>query len=401
MPFEVFKKKDQDKGASTGPRPSLEMNTPAALVRQTLPVVTLGTTTTISSVCSINAASETPEAAEIESIQSAPDSDLISSAPTLESQAQSASAPANARYHIPQGSSRATTPSPSIFDPLPPTDNSTLLLNGVLPEDFSGSKHTTIMDQTYMQIIRSAVPNPVDNWLELYQEFVGTIIILQDPLSCNALAALLGVDVNDINGALAHLHSLLAPSRDNGPFRIHHKSFPDFITNPDRCMIGPEFLIDEKTHHLRIAKHCLRIMGIKDHSLKQNICNLSPSNLYKEYKDISQLQDHIQECISQELMYACTHWASHLNIGGLDDEAEKLLESFASKQILAWLEVLSIIGRIDTAHNSLDMVREMMVSSVFITCNLSGWDIDEPSITRETPKAKPKKYLMMGADLSH
>jgi len=208
-----------------------------------------------------------------------------------------------------------------------------------------------------MTIISSAVPDPVDDWVDRYQEFVGAIVVLQDPLSCEALARLLGVGVDKITITLSHLHSLLAPTGASQVFQIHHKSFPDFITDFERCKMGPPFFIDPKIHNLRIAKRCLRIM---DQCLKQNICDLGPNDWFK---DNSQIRHLTQNCISLELAYACTYWASHLNAGGLDNDVELLLEHFSSNHLLAWLEVVSIIGRMETAYSSLDRVCQLIVSS--------------------------------------
>jgi len=138
----------------------------------------------------------------------------------------------------------ASTAASFILDPrqLDPARQLTLLLDGVSPTNFSGSKYTTIMDHMYMQIIKAAQPDPIGDWVDRFQTFVGTITLLRDPLPCDALAGLLGVDVNDILRALANLHSLLAPKGEQQAFRIHHKSFPDFISDPNRCKLGPEFL---------------------------------------------------------------------------------------------------------------------------------------------------------------
>lgn len=37
-------------------------------------------------------------------------------------------------------------------------------------------------------------------------------------------------------------------------FRIHHKSFPDFVTSASRCRAAPKFLIDPTSHNLRLGK---------------------------------------------------------------------------------------------------------------------------------------------------
>jgi hypothetical protein len=172
---------------------------------------------------------------------------------------------------------------------LDPAQQLSKLIDGVSLRTFLGSKHTTTLDHVYMQIIRAAQPDPVDDWVEWFQVVVGTITLLQDPLPCVGLAGLLDIDATEVIRTLSNLYSLLAPRGQDQVFRVHHKSFPDFISDRHRCRIGPEFYIDRRIHHLRIAKRCLSIMN---EYLHPNLCGLKPSEWYKER---SQLSDRIQE----------------------------------------------------------------------------------------------------------
>jgi len=236
---------------------------------------------------------------------------------------------------------------------LDPGKQIALLLNGVSSADFSGSKCTTMMDHMYMQIIKAAQPDPIGDWVDRFQVLVGTIVLLHDPLPCEELARLIGVDVNDVLRTLTHLHSILAPTGQKQAFRIHHKSFPDFITNANRCQPCKEFFIDVTARHLRIAQGCFRVM---DRELKHNMCELSPNEWHE---DRARLHDRIQDRISPHLAYACTYWARHLDVG-LENMAGsglevRLLGGFAVKHLLTWMEALSIIGRVDAAYPSLDI----------------------------------------------
>jgi len=245
-----------------------------------------------------------------------------------------------------------------------PAKQLSCLLEDVSHTDFSGSKHTTAMDVFYMQILHSALPrnpgnsNSLKNWFAHYQLVVGTILVLQHPLPGHVLASLIDVSFTDINMALLHLHSLVAPTDDsNKTFRIHHKSFPDFVTSSLRC--SSEFLIDTKKCHLRLGKQCLEIMNS---CLKLNMCNLG---LTERYMDNSEIQHLTENCILQEVAYACTYWATHLvSAEMLDSTVEQLLECFASKHIFAWLEVLSTIGKINIAYSSLDTIGKLLVSVI-------------------------------------
>lgn len=261
----------------------------------------------------------------------------------------------------------ARTAADFILDPrhAEPAKRIASLLDGVSPTTFSGSKHSTIMDNVYMRIICAAEPGLADDWIYWFRIIVGAIVLLRDPLPCEALAELLKVDANKIMGTLANLHSLLAPTGRECSFRVHHKSFPDFICDRNRCQIGPEFFIDPTLHHMLIAECCLRVMC---DTLKLNMCHLRRSEWSKQ-TDL--LNDAFRISIPLHLAYACTYWASHLVAGidgngdvGVNGQVERLLERFATRHLLNWLEALSIIGRVDTAFSSLEMIHAALVCSV-------------------------------------
>src|SRR6266849_6117053 len=242
-----------------------------------------------------------------------------------------------------------------------PAGQLAVLLKGVTDMASLGSEP---MDKMYMGIIRAAQPRrgPVGKWIDRFQTCVGTIVLLYDPLPCDALAALTGIDFDDIVRTLSNLHSLFAPSRNGHTFQVHHKSFPDFICDLDRCKGGPQFWINQKAHHLRIAKRCLHVMN---RLLEPNPCGLERSEWHR-HRD--QIIHRIQHGVPPCLAYACTYWASHLvaalnDEAGFDSEVTELLERFASRHLLTWLEALSVIGRVDIAYSSLDMVRTLKQES--------------------------------------
>jgi hypothetical protein len=103
------------------------------------------------------------------------------------------------------------------------------LLQGVA-SDYLG-RRIDALDDVYIQILRSAIP---ENSIEIVEHFrlvVGTIVLLQDPLPFQSLANLLDMPPLDITATLNHLHSIIAPSSQDQSPRIYHKSFPDFITD--------------------------------------------------------------------------------------------------------------------------------------------------------------------------
>ncbi|KAH6910480.1 hypothetical protein BKA70DRAFT_1146686, partial [Coprinopsis sp. MPI-PUGE-AT-0042] len=165
------------------------------------------------------------------------------------------------------------------------------------------------MDHLYIQVLRAAVPKRVGDWFEGYQTIVGSIVVAADVLSTQSLASLLDMEPNGIVGALSHLHSLIAPTRDGDAFHVHHKSFPDFVMDKLRCAVDSRFYIEASARHFHLAQHCIRIM-IK--MLKQNICELAHSDWDVASSD---LPPGTKDRIPPELAYACAYWILHLREG--------------------------------------------------------------------------------------
>ncbi|KAH6867761.1 hypothetical protein BKA70DRAFT_1414438 [Coprinopsis sp. MPI-PUGE-AT-0042] len=205
-------------------------------------------------------------------------------------------------------------------------------------------------------VLRAAVPKRVGDWFDDYQAVVGSIVVAADVLSTQSLASLLDMDRNGIVGALSHLHSLIAPTRDSDAFHVHHKSFPDFVTDKSRCAIDSRFFIEASARHFHLAQHCLRIM-LK--LLKQNICELPRSDWDVES---SNLPPGTKDRIPPELAYACSYWVLHLREGlshliGRDDVIEQL-RIFVDQHLLSWLEVLAWTNRFDTAWGDVNVLSE-------------------------------------------
>jgi hypothetical protein len=119
-----------------------------------------------------------------------------------------------------------------------------------------------------------------------------------------------------------------------------HSSFFDFLKDRKRCespllFIGPE-------HEENLARRCMQLMC---DSLKRNVCNLADP--------LVRNNDIIAAQIPKELVYACRFWSHHLQSLPSDQEAYCLVEDFLFTKVLFWLEVMSLIGRIDDSIPSL------------------------------------------------
>jgi len=176
------------------------------------------------------------------------------------------------------------------------------------------------------------------------QSTIGTVVLLVNPLPPSAIAELIGLEAEQVMMILTLVQSLLVLHDDpNQAVKPFHKSFPDFITDPSRCL-NKRFYISPQSLHLQLAINCLKLMNS---SLEQNLLSLQDYALNSEVED---LPERVKDHISPTLEYACKFWHNHLS-GIREDTGDILhvLQYFLEKKFLAWLEVVSVLGAVRDA----------------------------------------------------
>ena len=227
------------------------------------------------------------------------------------------------------------------------------------PQDTSLEGKSGI-DLLYAKILEQAYHDVDINDHEFYSRFksvVGAVILVFHPLSIKTLSELLGNcgTPSRISSALGALNSLLlVPENAEDPVCILHRSFPNFLTNPERCKDN-RFLVNPTVHHSEILLSCLDLMKRK---LKKNICHLDDHAVLKEVEDLS---TRTKTYIGDALEYACCSWAKHLlglpNNNPNIKEVQGLVDEFFTTNLLSWIEVLSLIGNLDVGVHSLNIVQ--------------------------------------------
>ena len=198
------------------------------------------------------------------------------------------------------------------------------------------------LDRTYLPILNQLFDDEdeVDKERRTseFQEIVGSIIVLESPLSIPSLAHLLNIPKEDINCRLDLLHSVLSiPVNEDMPVRLLHLSFRDFLLNPQKRGKSP-FWVDERETHERLASNCLQLMST---TLKRDICDLqAPGTLTTEIESSRVLQ-----CLSPEVQYACIYWVQHIQKSGAQLYDNDQVHLFLQKHLLYWLEALSLMGK--------------------------------------------------------
>ncbi|KIL56412.1 hypothetical protein M378DRAFT_89368, partial [Amanita muscaria Koide BX008] len=210
------------------------------------------------------------------------------------------------------------------------------------------------LNEFYTVILRNVVPADCDDdIINRYQSIIGAIIFVQHPLPITMLAHLIDVSVDDIRAVLVKLRSVILLGDDDIP-RIYHQSFPDYITDSKLCQ-DIKLHINPVMRHMQITIRCFQIM---DKHLKRNILGLHGLARFMSNEDGLNADgitdEQIREKIPQRLRYACAYWANHLEVANMENEAlMNGLERFAYEHMLYWLEVLSLIGKLDSAHRAI------------------------------------------------
>jgi hypothetical protein len=214
----------------------------------------------------------------------------------------------------------------------------------------------------YLLVLKSAKPaENAEQWLSKFSTIVGAILVLQAPLSLMVLAKLLDLPDTIIRSTLANLHSILAPVGESSAFtyKVHHKSFPDYITS---FSCPSEFRILEKDHHLELSKYCLKVMNKQ---LQFNICQVPSQDQYQDLGDL--LRGYLNmDYISKELQYGVCNWAYHLSkVEEMDTTLTGQLEVFLKEHLMHWMEVLAYINQLDLAHMALKETANKMVGEIY------------------------------------
>ena len=238
----------------------------------------------------------------------------------------------------------------------PPNERLALITS--LPQDTTREGKSGV-DQLYTKVLEQGFYDIHVDENQQYSRFrrvVGTVLLILNPLSIMGLSELLGKDTSYICSTIRSLHSLLlVPTKMEDPVLPFHKSFPDFITDPDRCK-DKNLLVEPTIHHTEILLLCLKLMKER---LKKNICNLEDYAVLTEVKDLSaQRKAHIGDALG----YACCYWTKHLlKIPGSSscvEEVQKAIDQFFTTYLLYWIEVLALMENLSVGVHALNDIEQ-------------------------------------------
>ncbi|KAJ5164331.1 uncharacterized protein N7500_006161 [Penicillium coprophilum] len=166
---------------------------------------------------------------------------------------------------------------------------------------------------------------------------------------------LLNKRLEDVIIRIKSVSSVLQVSeKQDEPVRVFHKSFRDFMLDPETKKNG--FGVDEVAMHEKMTLSCIRVMKRDKGGLKKNICHLDGYGALRE--DIK--DDRIADHLSRELQYACRHWVDHLQKARLPISDNDAIHSFLQSSLLPWFEAMCILGYLDEVLQSLDKLQSFV-----------------------------------------
>lgn len=237
-------------------------------------------------------------------------------------------------------------------------------LNRIMEEDqVSSSTYLEPLDRMYLTILRVSLDNTSalsDHERETLQErfnhVVGSIVVLQDGISAEALASLLRMPLMNVKGTLHNLHSVIRYFQDGRAIKLLHESFREFVTHPQRCT-ELRFYVEPHKAHEKLLNDCLRTMNFH---LKRDVCNArDPAATIEELR----LNAAGQRCmLLPHVQYACSNWLEHGQKSGLDLGNHMQFSEFFYTHFLHWFEAMCWIGKLGKAVGCVLTLLESPVS---------------------------------------
>ena len=229
------------------------------------------------------------------------------------------------------------------------------LPESTIPEGKTRFNPGTTLDSLYASILQAAFCEADPDVCSKVRTTVGTIVLVVNPLPPPAIARLTGLESREVILYITLIQSLLAIGKDSDqPVKPFHKSFPDFITDPSRC-VDMRFYTSPTHLHLKLAMNCLRLMNDE---LERDLLSLPEYSLNSEIED---LQTRIDGRLGLALQYACRSWHNHLTQArGKIAGVIPYLRDFLESKFLAWLEVLSVLEDMGSASVGLERLMEWL-----------------------------------------
>ncbi|KAK0245083.1 hypothetical protein EDD85DRAFT_4592 [Armillaria nabsnona] len=205
------------------------------------------------------------------------------------------------------------------------------------------------LDHLYRRTVSSAIENLPDSKVNDLRTVLGTIILLQQPMTLRNICLLLKMTRNHVEGMLSRFHSVVVvPSDDRDFVRLFHSSFRDFLTSNTRCSNKCEVewcMNSRECAHTKLFVSRLRVRPAQNHrSICFRLLDLMKNAFPSPHAD-NMSGDHDATTDDDILRYACLYWSDHLSLVSTHNTAEvrivvDLINSFLCEKGDAWLSYM-------------------------------------------------------------
>ncbi|KAJ7698351.1 hypothetical protein B0H17DRAFT_332784 [Mycena rosella] len=191
------------------------------------------------------------------------------------------------------------------------------------------------------------------NFAKWAQGILGCLVLGRAPLSDEAMDSLLSFKPGTASKILARLGSVTYRASD-GTARVLHASFSDYLLHSGDHLWN----IDSQSYHRSLALGCFNVLQSQLHF---NMCGLRDSHLLNS--EVADLPTRLNEYLRPELRYASQYWVNHLD--GAEPETNILpkLRELLEIHFLYWLEVLSLLGQVQSVNGMLNIARKHVVQA--------------------------------------
>ncbi|CAI7584165.1 unnamed protein product [Penicillium crustosum] len=235
-----------------------------------------------------------------------------------------------------------------------------LILDDILANRYKSSKLAAI----YQPVLNRFLDHPDHSKANLIEEvrlIVGAIVLLEDPLPIDPLAKLIDISRQIVDKTVRSISSvLMVPQRTDEPVRTFHKSFRDFMLDPETDINSTTdknpFRVDAPAMHRKLASDCVRVMQRAKGGLRKNICRLESYGTPRAQIDHERINFHIPK----ELQYACRHWVDHLQQSETSISDRDEFHLFLEGNFLPWVEAMVILGYSSEPFKALTTLRSII-----------------------------------------
>lgn len=219
------------------------------------------------------------------------------------------------------------------------------------PEKRLSQMYNIILDKAFMAGTRT-------HHKQHFLPILSTVMLVSEPQP-EAVIQRLAADslrIESLRKILGGLSAALHIPPESPVVRVIHPSFYRHLTLD--CH-DSRFSIDIPTQARDLGLRCLALMS---QELHYDICNISAYSDLPQ-ADIPHFCDIVNQAVALDLRYACQNFVKHLAQGVLDMRTRLRLEEFFKDTFLPWVEVMVLLGLVNSAQDALQLLRTWLEAS--------------------------------------